>query len=101
MIEYDLAGTRLVHYRVPLEHGGERRELIDVTVASRRGVQVAHWADSDFEHALVSEAPAAYLAWLAESRFSRGPSVTNYGSPASRSWRRIVSTVTAPATSRQ
>ena len=30
---------------------------IDVTVASRRGVQVAHWADSDFEHALVSEAP--------------------------------------------
>ena len=100
MIEYDLEGTRLVHYRVPLELGGERRDPIDVTVASRRGVQVAHWADSDFEHALVSEAPAAYLAWLAENRFSRRPSVTNYGSPASRSWRRIVSTATAPSTFR-
>ncbi len=100
MIEYDLEGTRLVHYRIPLEHGGQRMEPIDVTVASRRGVQVAHWADGDFEHALVSEAPAAYLAWLAENRFSRLPAVTNYGSPASRSWRRIVSTSTAPSTSR-
>jgi len=86
MIEYDLEGTRLVHYRVPLEDGGQRMEQNGVTVDSRRGVQVVHWADGDFEHALVSEAPADYLKWLAEKRFSGPVAVTNYGSPASRSW---------------
>lgn len=100
MIEYDLEGTRLVHYRIPLERGGGRMEPLDVTVASRRGVQVAHWTDSAFEHALVSEAPAGYLKWLAEKRFAVPVAVTNYGSPASRSWRRVVSTATAPLTSR-
>ncbi|MEE8572264.1 MAG: hypothetical protein V3T20_03295 [Gemmatimonadota bacterium] len=100
MIEYDLEGTRLVHYRVPLEHGGQRMEPNGVMVASRRGVQVAHWTDGDFENALVSEAPGAYLAWLAENRFSRRPAVTNYGSPASRSWRRVELTATALSTSR-
>ena len=91
MIEYDLGGTRLVHYRIPLDADRAESPLAGApaSVSSKRGVQVAHWADSDFEHALVSRASGDYLAWLAENRFSRPPSVTNYGSPASRSWRRI------------
>jgi len=91
MIEYDLGGTRLVHYRIPLDasRADSPEAGAPVSVNSQRGVQVAHWADGAFEHALVSRAPGDYLAWLAESRFSRPPSVTNYGSPASRSWRRI------------
>ena len=91
MIEYDLGGTRLVHYRFPLDasRAGSPVAGAPVSVDSKRGVQVAHWADGDFEHALVSRAPGDYLVWLAENRFSQTPSVTNYGSPASRSWRRI------------
>lgn len=91
MIEYDLNGTRLVHYRIPLDSSREGSPVVGApaAVTSKRGVQVAHWADADFEHALVSKAPGDYLAWLAVNRFSRPPSVTNYGSPASRSWRRI------------
>jgi len=92
MIEYDIGGTRLVHYRIPLDPGrsGSPEAGAPVSVDSKRGVQVAHWTDGDFEHALVSRAPGDYLAWLAENRFSGPPSVTNYGSPASRSWRRVV-----------
>lgn len=91
MIEYDLGGIRLVHYRIPLDENRAGSPVAEapVSVDSKRGVQVAHWADGDFEHALVSRAPGDYLAWLAENRFSRPPLVTNYGSPASRSWRRI------------
>jgi len=91
MIEYDLGGTRLVHYRIPLDAGLADAPVVEapVSVDSRRGVQVAHWTDGDFEHALVSSAPGDYLAWLAVNRFSRPPSVTNYGSPASRSWRTV------------
>jgi len=91
MIEYDLGGIRLVHYRIPLDgsRAGSPVAGAPVSVDSERGVQVAHWADGDFEHALVSKAPGDYLVWLAENRFNRSPSVTNYGSPASRSWRRI------------
>ncbi len=89
MVEYDLAGTRLVHYRIPLDR--DRASSADpsapVAVDSAHGVQVAHWADADFQHALVSTASADYLAWLAEHRFRQPPGVTNYGSPASRSWR--------------
>lgn len=89
MIEYDLAGIRLVHYRIPVEGESSDTRPRDVAVDARRGVQVAHWADTEFENALVSDAPADYLRWLAESRF-RGPvEVTNYGSPASRSWRQV------------
>jgi len=91
MIEYDLGGTRLVHYRIPRDSGQPGAPLAEsaVVVNSKGGVQVVHWTDGEFEHALVSRAPGDYLAWLAENRFSRPPSVTNYGSPASRSWRRI------------
>ena len=91
MIEYDLGGTRLVHYRIPLDASRSDAPVAraPVSVESRRGVQVAHWTDGDFEHALVSRAPGDYLAWLALNRFSGPPSVTNYGSPASRSWRRV------------
>jgi hypothetical protein len=91
MIEYDLGGTRLVHYRIPRDSGRSGAPLAEsaAVVNSKGGVQVVHWTDGEFEHALVSRAPGDYLAWLAESRFSRPPSVTNYGSPASRSWRRI------------
>jgi hypothetical protein len=94
MIEYDLDGTRLVHYRIPLDSSLSDSPVAgaSVSVDSKSGVQVAHWADADFEHALVSRVPGDYLAWLAENRFSRPPSVTNYGSPASRSWRRFAST---------
>ena len=90
MIEYDLDGTRLVHYRIPLDSSRSDSPVAGapVSIDSRGGVQVAHWADGDFEHALVSSAPAEHLEWLAENRFSRPPAVTNYGSPASRSWRR-------------
>ncbi len=90
MVEYDLEGTRLVHYRIPLDvaRSGAPRAGDPIAVDSKKGVQVAHWTDGEFEHALVSRAPADYLEWLAENRFSRPPSVTNYGSPASRSWRR-------------
>lgn len=91
MIEYDLGGTRLVHYRIPLDASrvDSREAGATVSVNSMRGVQVAHWAGGGFEHALVSRASGDYLAWLAENRFSRPPSVTNYGSPASRSWRLV------------
>jgi hypothetical protein len=93
MVEYDLEGTRLVHYRIPLDtlSSDAPRAGVPIAVDSREGVQVAHWTDGEFEHALVSSAPAEYLEWLAENRFSRPPSVTNYGSPASRSWRRTAS----------
>ena len=91
MVEYDLGGTRLVHYRIPMDtdRADSPRVGEPVAVDSQNGVQVAHWVDGDFEHALVSRASGDYLTWLAENRFSRPPSVTNYGSPASRSWRRI------------
>ncbi len=91
MIEYDLGGTRLVHYRIPLDASRVDSPEVgaSVSVNSKRGVQVAHWAGGGFEHALVSRAPGDYLAWLAENRFSQPPSVTNYGSPASRSWRPV------------
>lgn len=90
MIEYDLGGTRLVHYRIPLDSSrGRPPGSGGVRIDSRSGVQVAHWTDGEFEQALVSEASADYLRWLAENRFSRTPRVTNYGSPASRSWRRV------------
>jgi anti-sigma factor RsiW len=85
MVEYDVGGTRMVHYRIPRE--ADRTPTTGVTVESTLGVQVAQWMDGDFEHALVSSASAEHLEWLAENRFSRPPSVTNYGSPASRSWR--------------
>jgi hypothetical protein len=87
MVEYDLGGTRLVHYRIPRDPDGTAPLRPEVAVASKRGVQVAHWADEQFEHALVSKVAGEYLVWLAENRFNRPPEVTNYGSPASRSWR--------------
>jgi hypothetical protein len=86
MVEYDLAGTRLVHYRIPLDVRPVSAAT-PVAVDSRRGVQVARWTDAKFENALVSRAPAEYVRWLAENRFTRPAVVTNYGSPASRSWR--------------
>lgn len=91
MIEYDLGGTRLVHYRIPLDTSRSDSPEVEapVSVDSKRGVQVAHWTDGEFEHALVSRARGDYLVWLAQNRFSLPPSVTNYGSPASRSWRWI------------
>lgn len=63
MIEYDLGGTRLVHYRIPLDssRAGSPVAGAPAVVDSKRGVQVAHWADGDFEHALVSRVPGDYL----------------------------------------
>jgi hypothetical protein len=69
MIEYDLAGKRLVHYRIPLDQSSADAEPSPVEIVSLRGVQVARWVDGVFENALVADVPSGHLAWLAETRF--------------------------------
>jgi anti-sigma factor RsiW len=74
MVEYDVDGTTVAHYRVP-RAGGKRvpeRSLFpaDLRSDAARGIQVVRWTDDDFEHALVSSLPEADLTSLASLRFA-------------------------------
>ncbi|MFQ5889480.1 MAG: hypothetical protein ACE5JR_05455 [Gemmatimonadota bacterium] len=69
MIEYDLAGSRLAHYRLPMSRGRDG-ERTDLEVTSEMGVQVARWSDGEYEHALVSEMAQTALTDLALVSFA-------------------------------
>jgi len=65
MIEYDLEGSRLAHYRIPMDAatpGGEG----DLEFSSELGVQIVRWFDGEFENALVADVPGDRLAGLVE-----------------------------------
>lgn len=68
MIEYDVDGMRLAHYRIPVERGTETTRP---RLSSEMGVHVVRWRDGEYEHALVSELPGDRLVELARLRFAR------------------------------
>ena len=69
MVEYEMDGSTVAHYRLPADGRliDRRQEL---RTASERGVQVARWTDEKFEHALVSDLPEAELEQLARTLFT-------------------------------
>jgi anti-sigma factor RsiW len=69
MVEYDLAGIRLAHYRIPDSSGTAPAGSERFQVASDGGLNVARWHDGRYEHALVAEIPARQLARIAEEKF--------------------------------
>jgi hypothetical protein len=71
MVEYEIGGVRLAHYRIPHDGRVAPQAAIRVELFSESGVQVARWHDGQFENALVAELPAERLARLAEERFVR------------------------------
>lgn len=74
MVEYEVDGRTVAHYRLPLLRPGTPPEgritrASGIRLATERGVRVARWEDGAFEHALVSELPAERLLALARNEF--------------------------------
>lgn len=68
LVEYDVAGARLAHYRIPLADGaGERSGSLELS--EEMGLPVARWIDDRYEHALVGELSTSELEELARERF--------------------------------
>lgn len=68
MVEYDLGGTRMAHYRVPRPVSG-REEAREPEVSVEMGLAVVRWTESEYEHALVGPIEPAQLRQLAQARF--------------------------------
>lgn len=63
MVEYDWSGDRLVFYQVPLDGDGPNGEMR----ATREGeLNMARWADAEYDYALVSSMPGEDLMELAK-----------------------------------
>ncbi|MFQ5746924.1 MAG: hypothetical protein ACE5HF_06850 [Gemmatimonadota bacterium] len=71
MIEYDLGGSRLAHYRIPADASGDGADRTDPVFSSELGLQVVRWFDGEFENALVSDVSGDRLAGLLDA--FRGP----------------------------
>jgi anti-sigma factor RsiW len=67
MVEYEMDGYTLAHYRVPLQDG--RMPGRSPAVTDENGVCVYRWSDGRFEHALVSDMPEDRLLAIAEANF--------------------------------
>lgn len=67
MVEYEVDGHTVAHYRLPHASGAGRTR--EVWISTERGVRVVHWNDGRFEHALVAELPEDRLARLARGSF--------------------------------
>lgn len=65
MVEYDIAGERLVYYQIPLE--GTLLEN-DLRTGREGNLNVARWGDDRSEHVLVSAIPVENLEELARPR---------------------------------
>ncbi len=67
MVEYEMEGHILAHYRGPLasEDGGGAMHS-----ATEDGVCVVRWSDGEFEHALVADIPEDELRVIAEQQFA-------------------------------
>jgi anti-sigma factor RsiW len=63
MIEYDMDGTRLAHYRIPARQG--RLDPVDLKVTDEGGYKVARWRDGEFTHALVADVSSREMRDLA------------------------------------
>ena len=68
MVEYEIEGYTLAHYQIPLE-GRRPRASAGLRMSEENGVCVYRWSDGRFEHALVSDMPAARLRQIAETGF--------------------------------
>lgn len=68
MVEYELGGYTVAHYRLP--RSGVRGRPRELRISSERGVSVIHWEDEAFEHALVSDLSGDRLAHLAREEFA-------------------------------
>lgn len=68
MVEYRMGEHTIAHYMVPRDD--RSIALTQLLTESQRGVQVAAWADREFEHALVSDLPEPELARLAGTAFA-------------------------------
>lgn len=68
MVEYEVDGMKVAHYRLPLD--GPRSTPTAVRADSERGVQIVRWTDGSFEHALVSELPKDRLTRLVATHFA-------------------------------
>lgn len=67
VIEYELDGHTVAHYRSPIasEDGGGAMHS-----ATEDGVCVVRWSDGEFEHALVADIPEEELRVIAELQFA-------------------------------
>lgn len=69
LVEYDVAGARLAHYRIPL--AGEAAERSgSLELSEEMGLPVARWIDGRYEHALVGELSRSALEALAREQFA-------------------------------
>lgn len=68
MVEYDIDGTRLAHYRIPASEG--RVDPVDLKVTGEGGYKVARWRDGEFTHALVADMSGPAIRDLAVYKFS-------------------------------
>ncbi len=65
MVEYDVAGERLVYYQIPLD---DARSGNDLRTGREGSLNVARWGDDHSEHVLVSALPVENLEELAKLR---------------------------------
>lgn len=70
MVEYEMNGYTLAHYRVPLDEGRSSRPKTP-GLSEEGGVCVYRWSDGRFQHALVSDMPGDRLQAIAEASFTR------------------------------
>lgn len=63
MVEYDWAGERLVYYQVPRDGAGPNG---DMRAAQEGELNMARWADSEYDYALVSSMPGEDLMELVD-----------------------------------
>ena len=68
LVEYEVDGYTLAHYRVPRVDGRVARAAAP-TMSEENGVCVYRWTDERFQHALVSDMPEARLLAVARSAF--------------------------------
>ncbi|MDX1395367.1 MAG: hypothetical protein R3195_13345 [Gemmatimonadota bacterium] len=72
LVEYEIDGYAVAHYRVPMTGAGPRRPRAP-GATDENGVCVYRWSDTRFEHALVSTMPEDRLVALAEASFHAAP----------------------------
>lgn len=68
MVEYEVEGHVIAHYRVPLARPG--RASAPMRITTEDGVCVIRWSDGEFEHALVADVAVHQLRTIAETQFA-------------------------------
>jgi len=67
MVQYQLEGHDVAHYRVPATRDAREKPLHSAT---EDGVCVVRWSDGEFDHALVADIPEDELRMIAEHQFA-------------------------------